>query len=199
MMQWFHLLSGYEVSLFPILSPLTVSEGNPGESRVYKYTLEQKAGRVSLGCHRDGDWHTTEVDMASTGWKPLVLRACCRCHPLTWQEFCVVCFFFPAKGTLNMLKVFWSSGKPGLEEIRGEENQDVFFLWAQEDSNSANIMKIKISTQWHLLHILIWFFFYFAIWPIRVSFENTENPKVTSRSIYFGEATVLNDSSLNIY
>lgn len=88
--------------LFPILSPLTVSEGNPGEGRVYKYTLEQKAGCVSLGCHRDGDWHTTEVDMASTGWKPLVLRACCRCHPLTWQEFCgFFFFFFPRQGNFK--------------------------------------------------------------------------------------------------
>lgn len=67
MLQWVHHLSGCEVSLFPILSPLTVSEGKPGGGRVYKYTLEQKAGRVSLGSLRDGDWHTAE---GGTGCEP---------------------------------------------------------------------------------------------------------------------------------
>lgn len=151
MMRWAHHPSRCEVALFSILSPLTVSEGTPGGGRVYQDTPEQKAGRVSLGSQRDGDWHTTSAGMAGSGCKPSVLRArCCQCRPLAWQE---VCIFFPAEGTSNVLKVFWSSGKPGLEGIREEENQDVFFLWAQEDSNPADFMKIRIPIQWHLLHI----------------------------------------------
>lgn len=198
MMRWAHHPSRCEVALFSILSPLTVSEGTPGGGRVYQDTPEQKAGRVSLGSQRDGDWHTTSAGMAGSGCKPSVLRArCCQCRPLAWQEFCI---FFPrwgnfkcAKGVLKFRQArAWGDKRggesrcllplspPGLKSCRLHENKN------------PNSMTFTA-------YINMIFFFCFAIWPICVSFEKMENLKVISRSIYSREATVLNDSSLNIY